>query len=95
MLGIVLAVLILLVMITVHEFGHYLAGKLLKFNINEFSIGFGPALFKHRSKKTGEVFAVRSAATAPLRGRTGWKRRKRASRPKRGLPCPRESPSKR
>ncbi len=58
-LGIVLAVLILLVMITIHEFGHYLAGKLLKFKINEFSIGFGPALFKRRSKKTGELFAIR------------------------------------
>ncbi len=54
-----LAILILLVMITVHEFGHYLAGKLLHFRIDEFSIGFGPALFKRRSKKTGEVFALR------------------------------------
>ena len=57
--SIALAVLILLVMITVHEFGHYLAGKLLKFKIDEFSIGFGPALFKRRSRKTGELFALR------------------------------------
>ena len=57
--GVVLAVLILLVMITIHEFGHYIAGKLLKFRINEFSIGFGPALFKRKSKKTGELFALR------------------------------------
>ena len=35
--SIALAILILLVMITVHEFGHYLAGKLLKFKINEFA----------------------------------------------------------
>ena len=56
---ILLAVLILLVMITVHEFGHYLVGKLLKFRINEFSIGFGPAIFKHKNKKTGELFALR------------------------------------
>ena len=47
--GILLAVLILLVMVTIHEFGHYVAGKLLDFKINEFSIGFGPALFKKRS----------------------------------------------
>ena len=52
--GGVLAVTILLVMITVHEFGHYLAGKRLGFKINEFAIGFGPAIFKKRSKKTGE-----------------------------------------
>lgn len=57
--SVVLAVLILLAMITVHEFGHYLAGKLLHFRIDEFSVGFGPALFKRKSKKTGELFALR------------------------------------
>ena len=57
--GIVLAIVILLAMVTVHEFGHYVAGKILGFKINEFSVGFGPALFKKRSKKTGEVFALR------------------------------------
>ena len=57
--GIVLAIVILLAMVTIHEFGHYVAGKLLNFKINEFSIGFGPALFKKRSKKTGELFALR------------------------------------
>ena len=57
--SVALAILILLVMITIHEFGHYVAGKILKFKIDEFSIGFGPALFKRRSKKTGELFALR------------------------------------
>ena len=58
--SVLLAILILLVMITVHEFGHYLAGKALKFKINEFAIGFGPKLFKRKSKRTGEVFSVRA-----------------------------------
>lgn len=53
-----LALLILLAMVTVHEFGHYAAGKLLKFRINEFAVGFGPALFR-RKKKNGEYFSVR------------------------------------
>ena len=57
--GIVLAILILLAMVSIHEFGHYVAGKILGFKITEFSIGFGPAIFKKRSKKTGELFAVR------------------------------------
>ncbi len=57
--GILLAVVILLAMVTIHEFGHYIAGKILGFKINEFSVGFGPALFKRRSKKTGEIFALR------------------------------------
>jgi regulator of sigma E protease len=53
------AVLVLLFMITVHEFGHYLAAKLLKFRVNEFAIGFGKPLFKHVNKKNGEVFSLR------------------------------------
>lgn len=57
--GILLAVGILLAMVTIHEFGHYIVGKLLGFKINEFSVGFGPAIFKKRSKKTGELFALR------------------------------------
>ena len=57
--GILLAILILLAMVSIHEFGHYVAGKLLNFRITEFSIGFGPAIFKKRSKKSGELFAVR------------------------------------
>ncbi len=52
------AILVLLLMITVHEFGHYIVGKIFKFNIEEFSIGFGPAIFK-KKKKDGEIFAVR------------------------------------
>lgn len=57
--SVLLAVLILLIMVTVHEFGHYIAGKILKFKINEFSIGFGPAVFQHKSKKNGEKFSLR------------------------------------
>ena len=57
--SVLLAVLILLVMVTVHEFGHYIAGKILKFKINEFSVGFGPVLFQRVSKKTGEKFSLR------------------------------------
>ena len=58
-LYILLAILVLLVLITVHEFGHYVAGKILGFKINEFAIGFGPAIYK-KEKKDGELFAVRA-----------------------------------
>lgn len=61
---ILLALVVLLIMITVHEFGHYIAGKIFGFKINEFSIGFGPAMYK-RTRKDGEVFAIR---TLPLGG---------------------------
>ncbi len=57
-LYVLLAIVVLLVLITVHEFGHYCAGKIFGFKITEFSIGFGPAIFK-KVKKDGEQFSVR------------------------------------
>ena len=59
-LSILVAIVALMVMIMVHESGHYLLGKALKFKINEFSIGFGPKLFSKKSDKTGEVFSIRA-----------------------------------
>ena len=58
--SILLAILVLLIMITVHELGHYIAGKIFKFKINEFAIGMGPAIFKRTNKATGEVFSIRA-----------------------------------
>ncbi|MDR0426471.1 MAG: site-2 protease family protein [Clostridiales bacterium] len=57
---ILLAIVILLVMVVIHELGHYLAGKLLKFKINEFSVGFGPKLLQRIGKKSGEKFTLRA-----------------------------------
>ena len=54
-----IALLILAVMITVHELGHYTAGRLLGFKILDFSVGFGPAILKRKSKK-GIVYALRA-----------------------------------
>ena len=56
---VIVAILALMLMIIIHESGHYLAGKMLKFRIDEFSIGFGPAIFKRKNKKNGEVFSIR------------------------------------
>lgn len=51
-LYILIAILILGVLIIVHELGHYTVGKLLKFRITEFGIGFGPKLFSWGKKET-------------------------------------------
>lgn len=56
---IIVALLALMMMIVVHELGHYTAGKLLGFKIDEFAIGFGPRIFKRKNKKTGEMFSIR------------------------------------
>lgn len=68
-LYVLVAVLILLLMITVHEFGHYVAGKIFDFGIEEFAIGFGPKIFS-KTKKDGEVFSVR---VLPLGGFCAFK----------------------
>lgn len=56
-LSILAALLLLSIFVMVHEYGHYKAGKLLGFRIDEFSIGMGPKLFG--KKKNGTLFAVR------------------------------------
>lgn len=56
---VLLALCCLMFMVIVHEFGHYLAGKLLGFKINEFAIGFGPRIIKITNKKNGEISSVR------------------------------------
>ena len=54
---IILAILSFLVIITIHEFGHFITAKLFKVGVPEFSIGFGPEIFK---KKKGETqYSVR------------------------------------
>lgn len=48
----IVTIIMFLVMISLHEFGHFIFGKLLGFNVLEYAIGFGPAIFKKRTQKT-------------------------------------------
>lgn len=57
-LYILLALVILMILITVHELGHFIAGKIFGFKINEFAIGFGKSIYKRTNAK-GEVFSIR------------------------------------
>ncbi len=57
------AVLLFLLLILIHEFGHFISAKLFKVKVNEFAVGFGPKLF---SKKAGET--VYSVNLIPLGG---------------------------
>lgn len=47
-----MAILLFLMLIIIHEFGHFIAAKLMGVRVNEFAVGFGPKLF---SKKWGET----------------------------------------
>jgi regulator of sigma E protease len=53
----------LALLITVHEFGHYIVARKLGVKVEKFSIGFGRALFSWKSRD-GEVEFV--VAAIPL-----------------------------
>ncbi len=53
----VVTILIFLVMITLHEFGHFIMAKSVGVNVLEFAIGMGPAIFKKQGKET--LYSVR------------------------------------
>lgn len=57
-LYILLAIVILLFMVLIHEFGHYCIGRMLHFKITEFSVGFGKAIFQ-KTNKRGEKISLR------------------------------------
>lgn len=52
-------------LIFIHEFGHYISARIFKVKIEEFSIGMGPRLFSHVSKKTGIRYSI---ALLPIGG---------------------------
>lgn len=56
---VIIAILIFGTLIFVHELGHYIAARIFKVGINEFSIGMGPKLISKTSKKTGIVYSLR------------------------------------
>ena len=62
---IIVAILLLAILIVVHEFGHFMAARLMKIDVTEFSVGFGPKLLKWKSKKYETDFSVRAV---PLGG---------------------------
>ena len=51
-LNILLTLIIFLVIIIIHEFGHFIAAKLCNVKVNEFSIGMGPTIFKKQKGET-------------------------------------------
>ena len=56
---VLLALLMLGIMVTVHEWGHFIAARLTGIPVREFAIGFGPKLIQWKSKKYETVFTLR------------------------------------
>ena len=57
---IILAILLLAILIVAHEFGHFAAARMMKIDVREFSVGFGPKLAGWKSRKYETTFAVRA-----------------------------------
>lgn len=56
--GIILAILLFVVLIIIHEFGHFITAKICGVNVLEFSVGIGPVLYK--KEKGGTQYSLRS-----------------------------------
>ena len=52
LLAIIKIVFLLGFLIGIHETGHFLIAKLCKVKVNEFSIGFGPVIWRKETKET-------------------------------------------
>ena len=66
-MSVLAAIAVILLLIVVHELGHFLAARLQGIHVNRFSIGFGPILWKYQGSKT--EYAIRAL---PLGGFVGF-----------------------
>lgn len=75
-MGIILTALKIIIilgfLVLIHETGHFLVARLCKIKVNEFSIGFGPLIWKKETKNTR--YAIR---LIPLRRFCEYARRRR------------------
>ena len=51
--------IILGIIISIHEFGHFIAAKKSGVYVDEFSLGFGPKLLKYKPKKSETTYTLR------------------------------------
>ena len=51
-MNIIIALLIFSVIVTIHEFGHFIFAKMYGIEVLEFSVGMGPRILKYKGKET-------------------------------------------
>ena len=57
MLTAIVTILIFLIMISLHEFGHFIMAKMSGVSVLEFAVGMGPAIYKKQGKET--LYSIR------------------------------------
>ncbi len=60
LLYVLAAILMLGIMVTIHECGHFWAARCTGIPVREFAIGFGPAIYQWKSRKYDTVFYLRA-----------------------------------
>lgn len=66
-MSVLVAIGVILLLVFVHELGHFLAARLQGIHANKFSIGFGPAIARYSGKRT--EYSIRAI---PLGGFVGF-----------------------
>ena len=56
---IIISIIAILLMILIHEWGHFIAGRICKVPVYEFAIGFGPKIFSKKGKKE-TIYSIRA-----------------------------------
>ena len=54
------AIVLLAILISVHELGHFWAARMMKIGVAEFGVGFGPKIFGWKSRKYETRFVIRA-----------------------------------
>jgi len=57
-MSVVIFIVILLILIIAHEFGHFIVAKLSKIRVDEFGIGFPPKIWGWKPKKSETEYTL-------------------------------------
>lgn len=57
-MSIIIAIILFLSLITIHEFGHFIVAKKCNIKVNEFSVGMGPHIWKKQKGET--LYSIRA-----------------------------------
>lgn len=57
-MSIIIFILVLALLIFIHELGHFIAAKLTGMKVEEFSVGFKPAIFQKKKGETNYVLGI-------------------------------------
>ncbi len=63
--SIIAFIITIVILVGIHEYGHYLVARLCKVGVLKFSMGFGKSLYSYTHKKSGTVWTI---SAIPLGG---------------------------